>query len=893
MSWDAIPVELRDRRQWLCWRAEVRDKETTKVPYNALTRRRASSTDPSTWATYEQAREAAGGYDGIGYVFSGDDPYCGIDLDDCTEADGRTHAAATTIIAELDGYAERSPSCRGAHVVVRGELRSARHKTTHTPWGGVFEVYDRGRYFTFTGVNAAGTIRDAQAALDNVVARLLPPPAPQQEPRSNGHEGSVPDDHELLEKIFAAANGPKMRGLYQGDASAYNDDASAADLALCSGMAFWTGPDPDRIDRLFRGSGLMRDKWDTRRGESTYGSQTIELALKGRSEYYGSKGTNHATRERARTWRDEGSSDATLPTTKANDRPLRDVTADALAHIVGANDPPHVFVRGGVLTRVRDDERGQPLIDALDEHATRGLIARTSEFVHSDRNGDRKIAPPKDVVRDLLALGSWPLPALENVTESPVLREDGTVLDDAGYDPPTRLVYRPRIGLRLPSVPDTPTRTAREAALDLLVTDALGDFPFLDDASRAGALALLLTPIVRPLIAGQVPLALLDATKAGTGKGLLAALVAEVATGRPVSLLAAPSREEEWAKTLLSVLMRGATFLLIDEATELASPALAATLTTPIYEGRVLGRSTIVRLPQRATWAAAGNNIKLGGDIARRCYWIRLDARTSRPWRRTGFRHPDLLSWAEAERGRLLAALLTLARSWCAAGRPLAADNVTLGGFQTWSDVLGGILAHAGVSGFLCNLETLYETADEEASEWEAFLGVWHETHGESALTVATLADEIASGSDLRDTLPARLASTLDRPASFRRSLGKALSKREGTRFGDRDLRVERAGKDSRVVSWRVITEHADSAVCGFHGLSTADLRAGARARAHGSRLPETAETAKPQDLAPRCCCADGGQAGQDGRCGRCYGTIEQAPAPVRGVADRESGADR
>ncbi len=541
-------------------------------------------------------------------------------------------------------------------------------------------------------------------------------------------------------------------------------------------------------------------------------------------------------------------SGAMLPTTKANDRPLRDVTADALAHIIAANDPPRVFVRGGALTRVLEDERGQPLIDTLDEHATRGLIARTSEFVTRGKQGEQKIAPPKDVVRDLRALGSWPLPALENVTESPVMREDGTVLDVAGYDPPTRLLYRPTAGLRLPPISETPTATERDAALDLLVTEALGDFPFLDDASRAGALALMLTPIVRPLIRGQVPLALLDATKAGTGKGLLAALIAEIATGRPVSLLAAPSREEEWAKTLLSVLKRGATFLLIDEATELASPSLAATLTTPIYEGRDLGRSTIVRLPQRATWAAAGNNIKLGGDIGRRCYWIRLDAQTSRPWRRAGFRHPDLLAWAAAERGRLLGALLTLARSWCVADRPSAPETVTLGGFQAWADVLGGILGHAGTSGFLDNLETLYETADEEASEWEAFLGRWYETHGDAVLTVAALADEITAGGPLRDTLPARLASSLDRPASFRRSLGKALSKREGTRFGDQDLRVERAGEEHHVVLWRVT---ADGGFGGLGGLLKPDLRARASARAHGTGVTETPRTPKPPDREP------------------------------------------
>ncbi len=76
-----IPAELRERLQWVTWKLE----NGTKVPYNARTGRRASSTDPSTWASYAEACAAAQHrhHVGVGYVFAPDDPYVGIDLDDC------------------------------------------------------------------------------------------------------------------------------------------------------------------------------------------------------------------------------------------------------------------------------------------------------------------------------------------------------------------------------------------------------------------------------------------------------------------------------------------------------------------------------------------------------------------------------------------------------------------------------------------------------------------------------------------------------------------------------------------------------------------------------------------------------------------------------------------
>jgi hypothetical protein len=275
---NAIPVELRDRDQWVVWRREEHDGKPTKVPCTT-TGQRASSTDPATWTSFEDARSAEG-FDGMGYVFSADDPFAGIDLDDCFEG-GDLHPSASKIVQALDSYTETSVSGRGLHVLVRGELNGSRRRTGKTPWRGEFEVYDQGRYFCMTGqllAGAATTIEDRQAQLERVLGVVFPAPAKV----ARAADPAALDDRELLDRAFAATNGAKVERLYRGEADGYGS-ASEADLALCSLLAFWTGPDdPDRIDRLFRSSGLMRPKWE----RSDYREKTISAALEGRTEFF-------------------------------------------------------------------------------------------------------------------------------------------------------------------------------------------------------------------------------------------------------------------------------------------------------------------------------------------------------------------------------------------------------------------------------------------------------------------------------------------------------------------------------------------------------------------------------------------------------------------------------
>ena len=138
-----IPEQLKTRPQWVLWKA-VGDKPD-KVPYSARTGRKASSTDLLTWATFREALEAYddGLYDGVGFVFSSADPFTGIDIDRCVDADGEIAPWALEMVRYLDSYTELSATGTGLHIIVCGEVPNRRK--------GNLEVYSSKRFFTVTG----------------------------------------------------------------------------------------------------------------------------------------------------------------------------------------------------------------------------------------------------------------------------------------------------------------------------------------------------------------------------------------------------------------------------------------------------------------------------------------------------------------------------------------------------------------------------------------------------------------------------------------------------------------------------------------------------------------------------------------------------------------------
>lgn len=505
-----------------------------------------------------------------------------------------------------------------------------------------------------------------------------------------------------------------------------------------------------------------------------------------------------------------------LPAIQVNNRQLRDITTDALKALQASNDPPAVFVRSGAPVGVVQLEDGRHVITELTESHIRGHLARSADFYSLRGKGDEAravcVPPPLDVVKDLLALPpmQWRFPALEGITETPILRTDGTIVQTPGYDPRTRLVFAPAPDLRLPRIPDAPDQADLTAALET-ITDLIGQFPFVDQASQTNAIASLITLVIRSAIPGSVPLCLNDAPQAGTGKTLLAEVEAIVATGREASLFSAPRDDEEWRKVVTSALVDGSTVIIMDNVnSRLDASSLAKALTAVTWADRLLGVSRKVELPVRCTWIATGNNIQLGGDLPRRCYWVRMDAQTSKPYLRTDFRHPDLKAWAKQNRGRILASVLTIARAWYAAGKPKPTVK-TLGSFEAWTTIVGGMLEHAGVHGFLYNCEELWSNADQEAVQWELFLLALREEFGHHTFTTSEIYARVIESNvrykePVREALPDDLAEWLDRPGSFQRRLGKALRARTGRRFGDSQVYViqEKPDAHNKVVRWSI-----------------------------------------------------------------------------------------
>ncbi|NUC70712.1 hypothetical protein HTZ84_00020 [Haloterrigena sp. SYSU A558-1] len=290
ISTEQIPGPLKDRPQWICWKTEDRNGKPTKVPADPKTETYASVSDPDTWATYTTAwtyYDLNAEIDGLGYVFTADGPYAGVDIDDARDPDtGMLEEWVIDILLTLDSYTERSPSRSGYHVIVNGDVPSGGNRTDQ------LEMYDANRYFTVTGDHVPGTPTTI-AHRPQELAQLHDAYIAQDDPDTGPPDPTdiSLSDQELIEKAMNASNGEKFRRLWVGDTSGYPSH-SEADQALCNYLAFWTGGDEQRIERLFSKSGLVRDKWSER---ADYRERTIRKAVEDCTAYYNPDGDSVTT----------------------------------------------------------------------------------------------------------------------------------------------------------------------------------------------------------------------------------------------------------------------------------------------------------------------------------------------------------------------------------------------------------------------------------------------------------------------------------------------------------------------------------------------------------------------------------------------------------------------
>jgi Bifunctional DNA primase/polymerase, N-terminal len=491
------------------------------------------------------------------------------------------------------------------------------------------------------------------------------------------------------------------------------------------------------------------------------------------------------------------------PPIEVEDTTLQEAGDRALQALLDHNDPPKMFTRGGVPIRLMHDPReDEPLIQEITVDRMRFEIAQAADFIKSTKNTSKYVFPSRDLVTYVRShTGTAKLPAFVGVTRCPVVRPDGTFLLEAGFDKATGLWFAPQEGLKIPRVSKVPSREEVEEALRI-AWQQIADFPFVDRASAANILAFPLTLILRPAIEGHVPLLLVDKPEVGTGASLMVDMLSMAILGKSAGAVGAPGDDDaEMRKLITGALRHSRQIVFFDNvATELRHTSLARALTISFWEDRILGHSVVVRLPQRAVWAATGNNVSLSSEIARRTFKVRLDAKQDRPWEGREFAIPDLNRWTKQNRGRLLWAYLTLTRHYFAEGRPTP-EVKPIGMFEEWTEVVGGVLEAAGIHNFLANREELYETTTDAGADWYAFLSAWRGAYGESSKTTKALVGDLYATSDdsfndLRTALPDDFGSIdPSRPDRLlSRRLGNAFRERVGKRFGTEGLHLVRAG---------------------------------------------------------------------------------------------------
>lgn len=275
VMYEKIPQELKQLKQWVCWSGD-------KLPKNPYTGGNAQSNNPDTWGDFNTACSAVAKYhfNGIGFMFA--PPYFGVDMDDCMD----NQDLVDEFVESLGSYTEISTSGTGIHIICKGVLPDgARRK-------GKIEMYSERRYFIMTGRvydEKYLTIADCTEKIKVLHHKYLYTPTPKALPRA--FEKLDMSDQEIIDKARNCKTGSLFQLLYAGSWEGLYPSQSEADLALCNQLAFWTQKNERQMDAIFRSSGLMRPKWDRKRGALTYGQITVQKACLACTEVYEPKPT--------------------------------------------------------------------------------------------------------------------------------------------------------------------------------------------------------------------------------------------------------------------------------------------------------------------------------------------------------------------------------------------------------------------------------------------------------------------------------------------------------------------------------------------------------------------------------------------------------------------------
>jgi hypothetical protein len=435
-------------------------------------------------------------------------------------------------------------------------------------------------------------------------------------------------------------------------------------------------------------------------------------------------------------------------------------------------------------------------------YRTRYRKVKDSEGKEGTQSFTEEFTPPPGALAAALAPKEWPrLRPLAGIVGAPVLRRDGTLLQEPGYDPSTGLYLASKIALD--PVPEAPTGEQVREAREFVVDRFLGDFPWVGKADKANYIALQVTPILQRYLRTLTPFGLVTSTTPSSGKTILTCGLGMLYGQR---VLTWTHSDEELRKSITSVLADPAGTVIFDnlaEGSTIDSPVLARLITDRTWADRLLGKNTTASYANDRVWTATGNNLRLGGDMRTRSVLVGLDPDMPNPENRSGFKIPNLDQWIldPANQRTILRHLLILVVDWTRNGAPVV-KGITMRQFTPWAEALAGFLEYHGITGFLSNTEAVREI-DEEESLWASFLAQWRELFKNEWHT----SNEIRMSADRDPGAPDRwnglfLTDERGRAVSSK-SLGKLLTGQIGRWRGPYVLRSE-MDKHSKVRTWRV-----------------------------------------------------------------------------------------
>jgi hypothetical protein len=664
---------LTEQRRWVVWPWELRKRKNgaaawTKPPHQCRNPKTAAkSNDPNTWGTYDAAVAAvtAGLADGIGYMLKNSE-IAAADLDHVRDAQSGALAGwAERLCAEADGlglYREITVSGCGLRFIglsQGGELH--RKFTFNRKSGAGIELYRNcARYITISGLQEGnppcedmGPIGDY---LDTLLARFDGQPIANETIFDLNAAGTQTDYYQDIIK----------NGVPEGERS-----EKFQEVIWYLASIGWTieqiveelAKHPNGIgckysNRLLAEVTRSFGKWQSHRRTSATGSSV--------------------------------GAGAPWPQIRIKPGEIPRVVSEAEDALLLLSR--EIYQRGGLVVRPvlttfksskQQDIQGWQLVPLTRPYLVDTLTCAAQFTTYNGRSKKWTTIDAPDKVAEiyLSRRGRWKLPVLSGIIHTPFLRTDGSICETPGYDRQSGLLFKPD-NESYPPIPQQPSKTDAVAALNVL-EQLIRTFPFVADADRSVALSALLTTLDRRSMTAA-PMHAFTSPTAGTGKSLLVDLCAMLATGRPMPVISQGRSDEELEKRVGAALLAGDTAISLDNCDRtLEGVFLCQVVTQAQLNIRVLGLSKNVETPVNATIFATGNNLTIGGDLVRRSLLCSMDAGCERPELRVF--NVNAVEIAQARRGELVAAALTVLRAWHLAAPNNPLNLSPFGSFEEWS----------------------------------------------------------------------------------------------------------------------------------------------------------------------------------------------------------------